>query len=243
MTFDIGTVICGPSRSSWPDSIPPENLFLLDNSDNDKTPCRCYQDILEMSNADVIIYIHSDVTIHDADWIERVMKPFEREECVAVGFGGATSLGRPDLYRKPYNIWNMARGGYASNQTDAEVHGERFTGERRVAVLDAFLMAVRRDWLRGRKTYGRTHRGIDWGWPVDHLTFHCLDLWLGCEAARDDKEIWMAGVDCTHHGGGTSITKKYAGSPWLQGGTLSEDHQKPHFWLADHFRDVLPFGR
>jgi len=201
----------------------------LDNSDNRKTPCECYQEILDTCTADILVMLHADVTVHDPQWVSRIMHLFENENCVAVGMGGATSLGRPDLYRKPWNIWNMARGGYASNQRDAEVHGERFTGDRQVAVLDAFCMAVRVDWLRNRG-----------GWPVKHISHHMLDGWLACEVARDGKEIWMCGADCTHHGGGTSVTEKYAKATWLQGGGTGSDHELPHMWLADRFRDVLP---
>jgi len=116
-----------------------------------------------------------------------------------------------------------------SNQTDAQVHGERFTGCRRVAVLDAFLMAIRTDWLR---SIG--------GWPTQHLTHHCLDLWLACEAARHNKEIWMTGVSCTHHGGGSSTKPIYKDAKWLQAGSMESDHILPHLWLYNEYRDVLP---
>jgi GT2 family glycosyltransferase len=178
---------------------------------------------------DIIIYIHDDVTIHEENWFGAVMGLFENPNCVVVGLGGATSLGHPDLYKKPYKIERMARGGYCSNQTDAEVHGVRFTGEKRVAVLDAFLMAVRRDWL---VSIG--------GWPVKHLTHHGLDLWVCLEAARAGKEVWMTGVSCTHHGGGTSTKTAYRDATWLQGGNRDADHALPHVWLYENYRDVLP---
>lgn len=231
MKIEIATVLCGDAFPHWPaESLPDPVIFSWnDNSDNKSTPCSCYQELLDRSIADILLYLHTDVTIHGVDWLARVERLFDNGKCVAAGMGGATSLGRSDLYRKPYNIWNMARGGYASNQTDAEVHGERFTGDRRVAVLDAFCMAVRTDWLRSRG-----------GWPVEHLTHHCLDLWLACEAARDDKEIWMSGVDVSHHGGGTSASPKYREATWLQGDSMEEDHQRPHRWLFDNYGDALP---
>lgn len=200
------------------------------NADNSRSPAQCYQSILERAkDDDIIAYCHDDVTIHDLNWYDRLADVLLNPDCVAVGFGGATSLGRPDLYRKPFDIWNMARGGYASNQTDAEVHGERFSGDKRVAVLDAFCMAVRVNFL---SDVG--------GWPTQHLTHHCLDLWLGLEAARRHKQVWMTGVSCTHHGGGTSVKPTYSTAKWLQGGTLESDHLLPHKWLYEKYRDVLP---
>lgn len=225
------------------------------NFQNKASPAQCYQDILQRSNSDVIIYLHDDVTIHDEDWMTKIMTPFLwDDDCVAVGFGGATGLGNADLYRKPYNIWNLARTGYRSNQTDAEVHGLRETGIVQVAVLDAFCMAVKREWLLSRQTYkhfttgrmygiddiGHHYTAMETGWPVSHLTHHCLDLWLGCEAARDGKKIFMTGVSCTHHGGGTSTKDSYKEAGWLQGGTMEDDHRIPHEWIQYEYRGVLP---
>lgn len=202
------------------------------NRNNDLTPCEAYQQIVETYSAPgyVIIYAHDDMTIHDQDWFVRIVSQFRRfPDCVAVGFGGATSLGHPFLYRRPYRLNDMARGGYRSNQTDWQVHGLHEPGECRVAVLDAFLMAVRRDFL--------VQVG---GWPTTHLTHHGLDLWVACEAARAKKQIRMVGVDCTHHGGGSSTKPAYREAKWLQGNSLESDHQLPHRWLYDNYRDVLP---
>ncbi len=230
MTVTVCSVQC--SGPGFKQPIPGLTHYALDNRKNKRTPCQAYQRLLkEYADSDILIYVHDDLTIHDPEWLSRLTALFENPDCVAAGLGGATSLGRPDLYRKPWNIWNMARGGYASNQRDAEVHGERFTGDRRVAVLDAFLMAVRVEWLLNRG-----------GWPVGHISHHCLDLWLACEAARDNREIWMAGVDCVHYGGGTSVTDKYAKAAWLQAGSIESDHVSPHLWLFDSYRDCLPIG-
>ncbi len=206
-------------------------IHVQDNSNNWRSPCQCYQAIHKLSKDDVTVYLHDDVAIHDPDWHTKVMSLFDNPNCVAVGLGGATSLGRPDLYRKPFDIWNMARGGYCSNQRDAEVHGERFAGVKRVAVLDAFFMAVRSSFLR---SVG--------GWPVGSLTHHCLDLWLACETAREGKEMWMVGCDCNHYGGRSSTAPAYAKAAWLQGGSMEQDHIQPHRWIFDNYRDVLPIG-
>jgi len=226
-TYEVASVYCGGPGITFPGVGP--RVQWIDNKDNAISPCEGYKKLLDASTAEIIIYIHDDVTIHDPEWLERVLAPFHDPQCVAVGLGGATGLGHPDLYKKSYNIWNMARSGYTSNQTDAEVHGARFTGSRKVAVLDAFFLAVRADFVR---SVG--------GWPVSHLTHHCLDLWLSCEAARAGKETWLVGVKCTHHGGGTSTKPAYAEAKWLKGGSMQTDHTEPHRWLYDNYKDVLP---
>ena len=224
----VVSVACTGHGFSSADNVP---VSVIDNRENVLTPCEAYQQALdESAGTEVIVYAHDDVSVHEQGWMRRVVDVFdEHPNCVAVGLGGALSLGRPDLYRTPYVIQNMARGTYMSNQDDWEIHGKRETGTRRVAVLDAFLMAVRRDFLL---SVG--------GWPVDHLTHHCLDLWLACEVARAKKEIWMTGVSVLHSGGGTSTNATYAMAKWKQGGTLESDHQQPHYWLYDTYRDVLP---
>jgi hypothetical protein len=231
VTYDILSVRCGGQGFERP-LVPLEahGIVELDNTDNALTPCQAYQRLLEGSEVEICIWAHDDVTIHDPDWLDRVLEPFARPDCVTVGLGGALSLGHPDLYKRPYRLQDMARGGYRSNQTDWQTHGEQETGSCRVAVCDAFFLAVRRDWLL---KIG--------GWPVKHLSHHGLDLFLGCEAARHRKETWMVGVSCTHHGGGTSTKPIYRDAKWLQGGSLERDHQAPHEFLYSAYRDVLPF--
>ncbi len=253
MTYEIVSVACGGQGISLPSEC---SIRYIDNSANQYSPCECYQILLEGCDADVIIYIHDDVSIHESNWTTSVMALFDNPQCVAVGIGGATALGHPDLYKKPYSIWNLARFGYVSNQTDWQVHGGHETGSKRVATIEQFFMAIRTDWLRSRRTLGPRMRlpfflCIDpedvipcWversGWPTHALTHHMLDGWLACEAAQDGKEIWMTGVSCTHHGGGTSTKAAYAEAKWLKGGSMEADHTEPHRWLYDNYRDVLP---
>ena len=236
MTVEVVSVLCGgpgPQQSWAPDANP---LIELDNSfdnrDNKYQPCLAYEDLFRTaveSESEVVIYIHDDVTIHDPLWIDRVTHLFNNPECVCVGLGGAVQLGSDDLYKTRYQLRNLARQGYVSNQTDWQTHGELEKGDRRVAVVDAFFMAVRTDFIRRCG-----------GWPVNRLTHHCLDLWVACESARFGKEVWMSGVSCTHHGGGSSTKPTYRQAKWLQGHTLEKDHQLPHRFLYENYTDVLP---
>ncbi len=231
MKYEILSVSCGgPGFKALLDPAISTKMTVCNNTDNTLTPCQAYQSLLQDSDSEVCIYAHDDLTIHDPDWLARVLAEFDSHpDCVVVGLGGALALGHPDLYKKPYALPNMARYGYRSNQTDWQVHGEHEQGSCRVAVVDAFFMAIRRDFLLSCG-----------GWPIKHLTHHCLDLWVCCEAARKDKEVRMVGVSCTHHGGGSSTKPAYREAKWLQGGSLEEDHQQPHRWLYDTYRSTLP---
>jgi len=48
------------------------------------------------------------------------------------------------------------------------------------------------------------------------------------------------GAECYHAGGGSSIKATYHEAKWLQGGSVASDHELPHRWIYDEFRDVLP---
>lgn len=237
MTHEVATVLCGGPGLQAPYDQP---VSFIDNKDNAISPCVAYQQLLERCSADVIIYIHDDVSIHEDGWLMNVLDLFEHMDATVVGLGGALGLGNHDLYRKPYSIWNLARRGYMSNQTDAEVHGARERGWKQVAVVEQFFMAVRTDWLKARKTYNYKTQQYVFGWPTPRLTHHCMDMWLACEAERSGAKTFMVGIDCTHHGGGSSTTESYAKAPWLQGGSMESDHQLPHQWIWNEYRDVLP---
>ncbi len=226
MTHEIVSVICGGGGPVLPGAPRVRRIM---NRRNRVSPCQAYQRALDTTSAEILVMLHDDLTVHEDEWLVRIMNEFDRDETVAVGLGGAVGLANQDLYRKPFMIGNMARVGYMSNQTDAEVHGSRQRGRKQVAVLEQFAMAIRADWIRSRG-----------GWPVGQLTHHCLDMWLGCEAARDGKELWMTGASVTHHGGGSSIGPEYANAKWLQGGSLELDHLLPHKWIFNEYRDVLP---
>src|SRR5579872_2649473 len=79
MTHEIATVLCGGPGLKLPSLLP---VLYYDNHDNGHSPCHAYQTVLVRSTADVIIYIHDDVTIRDPGWLQRVLAPFERDEVV-----------------------------------------------------------------------------------------------------------------------------------------------------------------
>lgn len=201
-----------------------------DNRANLVTPCVAYQSLLDATNADILVTCHDDLTIHNPEWLTHVMDLFENnDKCVAVGLGGALGLGTSDIYKKRYHISQLQRIQYGSNAVDAETHGERVAGVRRVAVIEQFFMAVRVEWLRSRG-----------GWPVEHCNHHMLDGFLACEAARDEKEIWQYAASLAHQGGMSSVSEKYKAASWLSGGTLEEDHRSPHRHIYESYSDVLP---
>lgn len=237
MTYELITVLCGGPGPDLPHCGDGFRPFVtrLDNTANLLTPAQCYQ--LAYTDAhrlpalvpEVLILMHDDIAVYDPDWLPKVLDLFSNPLCVVAGLGGASSLGRESLYKRPYRISDMSRGGYVSAQRDWITHGGHLSGSRRVAVVDAFFIAVRISFL-----------DLVGGWPVDHLSHHCIDLWVCCEAARQGKEVWATGIDCHHFGGKSSTNKIYREAAWLQGKSLVSDHEIPHKWLHSAYSDVLP---
>lgn len=213
-------VACGVTELPWDTYHNSPNIGVV----------QAYHKLWQKHQAeDLQVYMHDDVTIHDANWLERVALELMAPRVAIVGFGGAEGIGVPDIYKTPYQIQQLIRLDYASNQKGWEVHGLRETGEHRVAVLDGFIMAFKGSFLR--EVGG-------WGWIQSN--FHCYDTAMCLEAYRRGWEVRMVGVSCEHHGGGTSTKAEYIDFCKERGTTVEEDHLAPHRWLYNEYRDMLP---
>lgn len=183
-------------------------------------------------NEDILGYMHSDLIIHEQAWDERVLAQFLDDDVAVVSFGGSLRHGHPDIYRTPYSYTQLARSSFISNLTDAEVHGERHTGDKTVAVVDSMAMFIRRSFL---DRVG--------GWPVD--TFppsHASDYWACLSAHQLGYRVRMVGVSATHWSGGVGqagwdYAKWIAGTKW---GSDENCHRVAHRLIYDSFRNVLP---
>jgi hypothetical protein len=186
-----------------------------------------------------LAFIHDDVEIDDPDVNQdKIMSSMQRffddhPRCGMVGFGGATGLGTPDIYKRPYDYRQLARIRYMSNMTDAEAHGKRVTVPHQVAVLDGFCQIIRRT---AYEDVGGWKAVLDMG-----IEFHMYDFAMACLMYENEWEVWMLPVSCTHHGGRTSTTKEY--DAWLRSRRIDGDlevHQKAHKICYDRFRKILP---
>lgn len=211
-------------------SVPTMGRIVYNTAEENLGVVGSYQKIYKESDEDLLAYFHDDVVVYERGWDQRVLQAFEDEQVGVVGFGGALWHGTDGLYKVPYRLQQLARFHYYSNTRDAETHGERFTGERDVAVLDGFVLIVRR-------------RLLDrcGGWPDVAGGFHCYDYAICALAHRYGYRVRLVGVDCHHLGGRTSTTEEY--QEWAKGRGVSdaEAHEKSHRWFYDEFKDVMPW--
>lgn len=217
---DCFLIACGAAGVQWDAYINQPNIGVT---------AAFHKLWLKHQDENVLIYIHSDVSIYDANWAERVGLEMMDPKVAIVGFGGATGIGVPDIYKVPYQINQLIRTDYASNQTGWEVHGRQETGERRVAVVDGFFMAMKGAFLR---EVG--------GWEWVQSNFHCYDTGMCLEAIRRGWEVRTVGVSCDHHGGGTSTKTEYIDWCKESATTPEEEHLAPHRWLYREYIDLLP---
>ena len=115
--------------------------------------------LANMSHADTYAFLHDDVTIHDIGGVEWQFDVesfiYAQHKFGMVGFGGALGLGTDDIYKRPYNLMQLARLDFISNMDEAELHGRRVTVPTQVSVLDGFCQIIQallhmRMWEGGR---------------------------------------------------------------------------------------------
>lgn len=187
-----------------------------------------YDKLYRESTEDVLVYAHDDVVMREEGWDERIKQEFEADERVGVvGLGGALRHGAPELYKTPYKLQQLGRSGYLSNVDDAETHGKRFTGSCDVAVLDGFVVAVRRSLLDRMGGWSAING------PTDR--FFCYDYAMCAWAHRLGYRVRVVGIRSHHVGGQTSV--KVKDNPI----TGQQAYDESHRWFYENFRDVMPF--
>lgn len=220
----IRTAHCAETGVSWQVRVrrntPDDNLKISGSYEN------LLQGDLLGSDDTIYGFVHDDVEMKEAHWDDKVRSCFKANTgppVGVVGFGGATGHGHRDMYKMPYNPFSLTRIGYGSNVDDAEVHGERFTGTRPVAVLDGFALFCSSAFLRAINGFR---------YLLDHgVDFIGYDYTLCALAHRFGFRVMMTGVRCHHYGGGTSVG-------------INVDRQKEwddfHRWFYYEFKDIYP---
>ena len=207
---------------SWGGQVP---IFIEDGKDGMLPAYQRGFEAARTHSFDFFAFFHDDLIIHDAAWVSRVWEEFRDHRVGLVGFGGALQHGSPDIYQTPYDYHQLGRSHYLSNMTDAEVHGKRFTGSCRVAVLDGFALIYRRAFLEKMG-----------GFPLNtSISYVGYDYHSCLMAHRLGYHIRVVGCAVTHYGGRTFVKLGLGQGPehWQQ-------FLDAHFYLYSCFKDILP---
>lgn len=151
------------------------------------------QQIYKEAKGDVIAIIHNDLLILEKGWDARVVKLFESNPNIGLaGFFGYLGLDR-----------SGGRFGCSSNFVEAEVHGDRFTGEKRVLGFDGISLICSRAML---DKVG--------GFDQEYCYHHFYDKDISMASAVAGFENWYIGVYCHHFNGLTANRPDY--QTWIE---------------------------
>lgn len=179
---------------------------------------------------DIVVYIHDDLNILEKGWDERIRRLFLNcPQAMLAGFGGAQQLGDVALYKRPYELSQLARYRFGSNMVTAKNHGRLVTEEEQVATLDSFTLILRARFL---DELG----GWDW-WPYP---CHNFDNAVSCEVRKRGYQTWLIPVHCHHKGGETSCRPMYQDWAKKKFGGDAKVHADSHVLLYERYRGVLP---
>jgi GT2 family glycosyltransferase len=120
---------------------------------------------IKESSGDVIAILHNDVYVLEYGWDDRIMQQFKTIPKLGLaGFLGAQGVG-----------WTGGRQNTFSNMLEAEIHGARERGQRRVAIFDGLS-------LIGRREMFEAVGGFDEGYTIHH--FYDRDISLRFSLCR-----------------------------------------------------------
>lgn len=143
---------------------------------------------IEKSNGDVVAILHNDVNVFEIGWDKRVMGEFYKDQLLGLaGFLGAQGC-MPD----------GGRMNTVSNLLEAEIHGERVTGTKRVAIFDGLSLIGRR----------KMFEEVD-GFDTDYTYHHFYDRDISLESLFAGWHNLMIGVLCHHRSGVTANRPEY----------------------------------
>lgn len=148
----------------------------------------------------VVAMLHNDLMVREQGWDQKVLSVFEAPMTPpvgVVGFHGSTMLGADEIYRVPYQLPQLARGGSVSNMEDAEVHGGRVTFPVPVVTLDGMALIARcTDLAR-------------WGDFDERYLHHMYDHDLCLTARQHGHQNWMLPISVRHISGQTANAARY----------------------------------
>lgn len=147
------------------------------------------QQAVDDSEADILVYMHSDMFIFEPGWDRKIIESFEADPKLAcLGVVGAVQADA-----------NGGRTGTVCAFRDWQNHGSKPTQKvTPVALLDGCFFATRRQVLVDLNL-------PDTDWPTHH--FYDKDLSLSLTMAS--QRVGVIDLDCEHRGGETSCRPEY----------------------------------
>lgn len=144
-------------------------------------------------SADLILFIHNDLVIHEAGYDRRLIEVFSEDSDLGlagfiasdeIDFAGGRGLGTRSNYQ-----------GEEPGTSPAETHGKRDEGYHSAAVVDGAAMCFRREALLDLP-------------ELDFPPHHFYDKLFSCQALERGWRVGYLGIACDHLSGQTANSYK-----------------------------------
>ncbi len=183
-------------------------------------------DAVSLCTSDVVAILHNDLMVREPGWDTALMEFFDQHpEAGVVGFAGAKKLGRDDIYRRPYELTQLARADVWTSLEDWEAHGRQATEPVSVAVLDGLAICLRMDLWRALGGFDR-----------ELGPHHLYDIHLSLRALELGFKNYVIPVRCRHLSGQTANADRYQ----AKFGPDSEVHRIAHERFYARYQGRLP---
>ena len=177
--------------------VPKENYHLFTNNKAQLTIPDFYNLTLHESTADIVIFIHDDVTIHTVDWTKKIVNHFHsHSSCNVIGLAGTNSYPNlPNAWSKSKNpkdlIYNVIQA------TSIDDTGEHIFQNcphplNKAVIVDGFFMALRR----------QAFTDFQWSNAVGKYHGYDFDICLHQETKKSGGVFIANDILVTHHSHG-----------------------------------------
>lgn len=185
-----------------------------------------YKQGFEVSQGDIIAFIHSDVLIHGKDWALRVKRAFKDDRKLGLaGFFGARGIGVDG--GRSYSFGNMLGkvwGGCECHEAAYWHHGEPcWATVTPAAILDGLAMIFRRNTL-----YELVERTDAFG--DNRSIFHFYDKILSLKTIQLGYHVGVIDIEIDHFSGATANASeeyKKTAAEWFKKRGLPYDKKNP----------------
>jgi GT2 family glycosyltransferase len=182
------------------------------------------------ATGDIIFFLHNDTEVFEKNYDVKLKKAFEINNDIGiVGGYGAKGIGTRDIYTKPYEMCQLARGGNVSNaRMDKDIHGFRNLKNdfENVAVLDGFMMVIKKEIIDKTDGFGKIL-----------FYHHNQDNLICIQSIEMDYENIIIPFDCNHIGGQTDVKENWTAGT---GKSKQDIHSEAHPPLWEYGKGKLP---
>jgi glycosyltransferase involved in cell wall biosynthesis len=176
---------------------------------------------MEYSDAEILIYLHSDMLIFEPGWDTQLIEAFESDpKLAALGVVGAVQADS-----------NGGRSGTVCAFRDGHLHGSKPSQHiTPVALLDGCFMALRRAYLEN----------FDWDTLEENGYLFSYDKGLTLALTMQSLHVGVIDFDSQHLGGRTSCQTEFHDTLKEKGSDLDSMYRDSERRYIERWKDTLP---